>query len=217
MNSGLAIVGLTLLLVAAVSRRLSSTPVTPAMVVTAVGVLVGPLVLNDLVCASHEFDGAEFGRGDARGGAVLGFLARGSAGAAARGFDAGTSAWRGSATDGRARRAGRGAPVWVVLAQRGVDPWGDPRADRRRAWQRGRHGRETSAGCASVAQRRERPQRRDLRSPAADRAGDRLRRRRRVPSAARGGRGDRLRTARRRRRGRPRRGGRERGRRTASD
>ena len=48
MNSGLAIIGLTLLLVAAVSRRLSSTPVTPAMVVTAVGVLVGPLVLDDL-------------------------------------------------------------------------------------------------------------------------------------------------------------------------
>ena len=48
MNSGLAIVGLTLLLVAAVSRRLSGTPVTPAMVVTAIGVLVGPLVLDDL-------------------------------------------------------------------------------------------------------------------------------------------------------------------------
>ncbi len=42
------IVGLTLLLVAAVSRPLSSTPVTPAMVVVAVGVLVGPLVLDDL-------------------------------------------------------------------------------------------------------------------------------------------------------------------------
>ena len=48
MNSGLAIIGLTLLLVAAVSRRLSSTPVTPAMVVTAIGVLAGPLVLDDL-------------------------------------------------------------------------------------------------------------------------------------------------------------------------
>ncbi len=48
MNSGLAVVGLTLLLVAAVSRRLSGTPITPAMVVTAVGVLVGPLVLDDL-------------------------------------------------------------------------------------------------------------------------------------------------------------------------
>jgi NhaP-type Na+/H+ or K+/H+ antiporter len=45
---GLATVGLTLLLLAAVSRRLSSTPITPAMVVVAVGVLVGPLVLDDL-------------------------------------------------------------------------------------------------------------------------------------------------------------------------
>ncbi len=48
MGAGLVIVGLTLLLVAAVSRPLSSTPVTPAMVVVAVGVLVGPLVLDDL-------------------------------------------------------------------------------------------------------------------------------------------------------------------------
>ncbi len=48
MDWGLATVGLTLLLVAAVSRRLSSTPITPAMVVVAVGILVGPLVLNDL-------------------------------------------------------------------------------------------------------------------------------------------------------------------------
>ena len=48
MNWGLAIVGLTLLLLAAVSRRLSSTPITPAMVVVAIGVLAGPLVLDDL-------------------------------------------------------------------------------------------------------------------------------------------------------------------------
>lgn len=47
-DAGLVIVGLTLLLVAAVSRPLSSTPVTPAMVVVAVGVLAGPLVLDDL-------------------------------------------------------------------------------------------------------------------------------------------------------------------------
>jgi sodium/hydrogen antiporter len=45
---GLATVGLTLLLLAAVSRRLVSTPITPAMVVVAVGVLAGPLVLDDL-------------------------------------------------------------------------------------------------------------------------------------------------------------------------
>ncbi len=48
MNTGLVIVGLTLLLLAAVSRPLSSTPITPAMVVVAVGILVGPLVLDDL-------------------------------------------------------------------------------------------------------------------------------------------------------------------------
>ena len=47
-NWGLATVGLALLLVAAVSRRLSNTPITPAMVVVAMGVLAGPLVLNDL-------------------------------------------------------------------------------------------------------------------------------------------------------------------------
>jgi sodium/hydrogen antiporter len=45
---GLAIVGLALLLIAAVSRRLSGTPITAAMVAVAVGVLVGPLVLDDL-------------------------------------------------------------------------------------------------------------------------------------------------------------------------
>jgi NhaP-type Na+/H+ or K+/H+ antiporter len=45
---GLGTVGLTLLLLAAVSKRLSSTRLTPAMVVVAVGILVGPLVLDDL-------------------------------------------------------------------------------------------------------------------------------------------------------------------------
>ncbi len=40
--------GLALLLVAAVSRRLSDTPITPAMVVVAIGVLVGPLVFDGL-------------------------------------------------------------------------------------------------------------------------------------------------------------------------
>ena len=48
MEWGLATLGLTLLLVAGVSKRLSTTPLTPAMVVVAVGVLVGPLLLDDL-------------------------------------------------------------------------------------------------------------------------------------------------------------------------
>ena len=51
MGAGLVIVGLTLLFVAAVSRPLSSTPVTPAMVVVAVGVLAGPLLLDGLTVA----------------------------------------------------------------------------------------------------------------------------------------------------------------------
>jgi NhaP-type Na+/H+ or K+/H+ antiporter len=48
MNWQLATVGLVLLLVAGVSRRLSGTPVTPAMVTVALGVLAGPLALDDL-------------------------------------------------------------------------------------------------------------------------------------------------------------------------
>ena len=44
----LATLGLILLLLAAVSRRLSGTALTPAMVVVALGVLAGPLVLDDI-------------------------------------------------------------------------------------------------------------------------------------------------------------------------
>lgn len=44
----LATVGVAVLLVAAVSRRLSSGAVTPAMVTVALGLLAGPLVLDDL-------------------------------------------------------------------------------------------------------------------------------------------------------------------------
>src|SRR4051795_2692521 len=48
MEWSLAIVALTLLAVAAVSRRLSGTPVTPAMVFVAVGLLLGPKVVGEL-------------------------------------------------------------------------------------------------------------------------------------------------------------------------
>ena len=48
MEWALAIVALALLGVAAVSRRLRGTPVTPAMVLVAVGVLVGPEVLDEI-------------------------------------------------------------------------------------------------------------------------------------------------------------------------
>jgi sodium/hydrogen antiporter len=48
MEWSLAIVALTLLGVAAVSRRLSGTPVTPVMVFVVVGLLVGPKVLGEI-------------------------------------------------------------------------------------------------------------------------------------------------------------------------
>jgi NhaP-type Na+/H+ or K+/H+ antiporter len=43
---GLAVIGLSLLVVAAGSRYLSGTPVTPAMLVVAIGVIFGPLMLD---------------------------------------------------------------------------------------------------------------------------------------------------------------------------
>ena len=48
MEWSLAIVALTVLGVAAISQRLSGTPVTPAMVFVAVGLLVGPEVLDQV-------------------------------------------------------------------------------------------------------------------------------------------------------------------------
>ncbi|HXD64336.1 MAG TPA: cation:proton antiporter [Solirubrobacteraceae bacterium] len=47
----MAIVAGVVLAVAAVSRRLTGTPVTPAMVFVVVGVLVGPLVIDELTAA----------------------------------------------------------------------------------------------------------------------------------------------------------------------
>jgi hypothetical protein len=47
----LAIIAATVLAVAAVSRRLTSTSVTPAMVFVVLGVLVGPLVIDEVTAA----------------------------------------------------------------------------------------------------------------------------------------------------------------------
>ena len=47
----LAIVAATVLVVAGVSRRLTGTPVTPAMVFVLIGVLVGPLVIDEVTAA----------------------------------------------------------------------------------------------------------------------------------------------------------------------
>jgi sodium/hydrogen antiporter len=45
---GLATIGLTLLLVAGISQRLSNTPITPPMVVVAAGVLLGPFFFDSV-------------------------------------------------------------------------------------------------------------------------------------------------------------------------
>jgi hypothetical protein len=54
----LATAGLALLLLAAVSRLLSATPVTPAMLMVAIGVIAGPLLLGDRLRASGRRCGA---------------------------------------------------------------------------------------------------------------------------------------------------------------
>ena len=70
-----ALVALALLGVAAVSRRLSGTPVTPAMVFVAFGLLVGTEGARRDRRLEHERDGPHAGRGDAGAGAVLRRLA----------------------------------------------------------------------------------------------------------------------------------------------
>lgn len=52
MDWSLAIVALAVLAVASVSRRISGTPVTPAMLFVVIGLLVGPRVLDELDLAS---------------------------------------------------------------------------------------------------------------------------------------------------------------------
>src|SRR6478735_9363627 len=50
----LAIVAAPVLVVAATSRRLTGTPVTTAMVFVAIGVLVGPLVIDGVAVAPGD-------------------------------------------------------------------------------------------------------------------------------------------------------------------
>ena len=52
MEWSLAIVALALIAVAAVSRRLSGTPITPAILFVSIGLLVGPKVLDEIDISS---------------------------------------------------------------------------------------------------------------------------------------------------------------------
>ena len=54
MEWSLAILALALLAVATVSARLSGTPVTPAMLFVAIGLLVGPKVLDEIDLSSSS-------------------------------------------------------------------------------------------------------------------------------------------------------------------
>lgn len=51
MSAQFAAIAAVVLVVAGISRRLVGTPVTPAMVFTITGVLLGPLVINEITLA----------------------------------------------------------------------------------------------------------------------------------------------------------------------
>ena len=74
MDWALALIALALLGVAAISRRLAGTPVTPAMLFVAFGLLVGPQVLDGIDLSSSSAPSGA-GRGHARARAVLRRLA----------------------------------------------------------------------------------------------------------------------------------------------
>ena len=195
MEWALALVALALLGVAAVSRRLSGTPVTPAILFVAFGLLVGPKVLDGIDLSSTGSTGAP-GRDDVGARAVLRRLAHRSRCAAPYGRRAGAAARHRPAAHHRPGHRGRGRDLRRAEHRGGRDPGGRAGADRRRAWAGGRDRAARAAADPPGAQRRERPQRRHLRAAAVRGRRDRRRRvgdlRRPQPRHA-AARGDRLR------------------------
>ena len=176
------------------------TPVTPAMVFVAVGLLVGPEVLDELDLTSSSGDRANAGGGDAGVRALLRRLAHRPGAAPPRGRAAGAAARHRAAADDRARRPRGGGALRPADARGGRDPGGRARADRRGARAGGGHRAAHPGADPPGAERRERAQRRDLRAAAVRRRRGRrrrvrdLRRPQRRHAAARG---DRLRDRRR--------------------
>ena len=176
MEWALALVALALLGVAAVSRRLSGTPITPAMLFVAFGVLVGPQVLGGIDLASSGSTVRVLAE------ATLALVlfsdaSRIDLGALRRDVRrAGAAARDRPAADDRAGRGGGGRGVRRADRRGGGDPRGRARADRRRARAGGRHRAARAGADPPGAQRRERPQRRHLRAAAV--RGGRGRRRR---------------------------------------
>ena len=201
MEWALALVALALLGVAAVSQRLAGTPITPAILFVAFGLLVGPEVLDGIDLSSSSATVRVAGRGHARARVVLRRVAHRPRCAAPHGRRAGAPARDRPAADDRAGRRGRRCGLRRADHRGGRDPGGRAGADRRRARAGGRHRAARAAAHPPGAQRRERPQRRDLRAAAVRGGRDRRRRigdlRRPQPRHAAAG-GDRLRRAGRR-------------------
>ena len=176
MKWALAIVALALLGVAAVSRRLTGTPITPAIVFVAVGLLVGPEVLDGIDIESSSSTVRTLAEATL---ALVLFCDASRIDLAHLRREVGVPV----------RLLGIGLPLTIVLGalaaagdprsaerRRGRDPGGRPRADRRRARPGGRDRAAHPGADPPGTQRRERAQRRHLR-PAAVR-GRRGRRRR---------------------------------------
>ena len=166
MEWALALVALALIGVAAVSGRLSGTPITPAMLFVAFGVLVGPQVLGGIDLASSGSTVRVLAEATL---ALVLFTdaSRIDLGALRRTFDV------------PVRLLGLGLPLTILLgAVAAAAVFGEltveeavilarrARADRRRARAGGRHRASRAGADPPGPQRRERPQRRHLRAAA---------------------------------------------------
>ena len=161
----LALVAVTPLGVAAVSARLSGSPVTPAMLFVAFGVLVGPEVLDGIDVSSSSAIVRALAEAHARARAVRRCLARRPRGTAPGGRRAGSaSVCRPAAHDRPGRRRGARRLLGELTL-----------AEQRRSWRSVLAPTDAALGQAVVhraaraaadppgAERRERPQRRHLR------------------------------------------------------
>ena len=196
MHWAVAVVALTLLAFAAISGRIAGTPITAAMVFTAVGLLVGSEALGLIERRAGRETVKLLAEATLALVLVRGRLADRRARATRRALGAAASARDRPTPDppGRIRRRPR--RVSPALVVRGAAPRGDPRADGRGARSGGRDADEAPEPSATGPERRERSQRRDLRAVVLDRARDRAGRvgsHRRQGCGSAGARADRLR------------------------
>ena len=176
MDWSLTIVALVLIAVAAVSKRLSGTPITPAILFVSIGLLVGPEVLDAVEISSTSSTVRALAE------ATLAFVLFSDASR----IDFGKLRREISVP---VRLLGIGLPLTIALGAlaarcdlrsadgwRGRDPGGDPGAHRRRPRPGGRHRAARPGPDPPGPERRERAQRRDLRAAAVRRRRGRRRR-----------------------------------------